>query len=347
MVFRSNKEKSKISICIPVYNAEKTLQRALESVVSQSFTDWEIIVVNDGSPGRDESGRDCHKILTQFRKSHKIPGKRVIYREHRTNLGLLEARRTAVEASNTDYIFMLDSDDELLPQALQTLYEAAVQTGADIVHGGAEVIARENASDSIIQKRVAEMHKKANNIYAGQLTGQDIFDGFLVQNNHTGFLWAKLIKKDTYQAALFHIPFSNCVFAEDFLQYFFISYEAQKYLGINQSLYRYYVDDGISSFQKITDLERWKKICSTANVFTILFQVVKELPSYRYSEQEKQALQQQSCSYLANNIKQLQEAVLPDLQPAAKELLCEYWGKDFVELMLEKQSEKSEKNHQK
>ena len=137
------------------------------------------------------------------------------------------------------------------------------------------------------------------------------------------------------------------MFAEDFLQYFFISYEAQKYVGINQSLYSYYVDDGISSFQKITDLERWKKICSTANVFTILFQVVKELPSYRYSEQEKQALQQQSCSYLANNIKQLQEAVLPDLQPAAKELLCEYWGKDFVELMLEKQCEKSEKNHQK
>ena len=323
-----------VSVCIPVFNAERTLLRALASVAAQSFTEWEIIVVNDGSSGTDETGRDCYKIIKQFRKKHKIPRARIIYREHKTNIGLLEARRTAIEASNSPYVFILDSDDELLPDSLKALYETAISTGADIVHAGAEVVATENISDTIIQKRVSQMQKNANNIYDGVLTEQAIFDGFLVQKNHTGFLWAKLIRRETYLEALSHIPFTNCVFAEDFLQYFFISYEAKKYAGIKQPVYRYYVDAGISSFQKISSLDRWQKICSTANVFTILFQTVKELPSNRYAQTQKEALQKQSCSYLANNIKQLKEAVIPELQPAALKMLNEYWGADFVEKMM-------------
>lgn len=325
---------SEVSVCIPVYNTEQTLLRALESVAVQSFSEWEIIIVNDGSTGTDQDGRDCYKIVKQFRKTHKIPRARIIYREHKTNIGLLEARRTAIEASNSPYVFILDSDDELLPDALHVLYETAVRTDADIIHGGAEVVAIENASDAITQKRVSQMEKNANNIFDGELAGQSIFDGFLVQKNHTCFLWAKLIKRETYLEALAHIPFSNCVFAEDFLQYFFISYEAKKYVGVKQPVYRYYVDVGISSFQKITDLNRWEKICSTANVFTILFQSVKELPAERYSQSQKDALQIQSCSYLANNIKQLNEAVIPELQPAAKEILNDYWGAEFVETIL-------------
>lgn len=319
-----------VSVCIPVFNAERTLLRALASVAAQSFTEWEIIVVNDGSSGTDETGRDCYKIVKQFRKNHKIPRARIIYREHKTNIGLLEARRTAIEAAVSPYIIILDSDDELLPDSLKVLYETAISTGADIVHGGAEVVATENSSDAIIKKRVSQMQKNANTIYEGVLTEQAVFDGFLVQKNHTGFLWAKLIRRETYLEALSHIPFTNCVFAEDFLQYFFISYEAKKYAGIKKTVYRYYVDVGISSFQKISNLDRWRKICSTANVFTILFQAVKELPLERYSQIQKEALQLQSCSYLANNIKQLKESVIPELQPQAREILCEYWGESFV-----------------
>jgi len=322
-----------ISVCIPVFNTENSLLAALESVAAQSFTSWEIIIVNDGSKGKDDNKRDCYKIVKAFKKSHKIPSSKIIYREHSTNLGLLEARRTAVESAQGLYIAVLDSDDSFLPQALSVLYARAVDTGADIVNCGAEIKSlTDKALNPLIQKRISEIREKCNNIYPGDLYDSAIFDGFLINNNHSGFLWGKLIKKEIYQAALKHIPFTNCVFAEDFLQYFFISYEAHKYTGLQLPLYSYTADTGISSFKQINSLEQWQKICSTASVFSILFTDVNNWPEGKFTQQHKEALQFISRSYLANNIKQLKEAVAPHLYKEAFSMLCDYWGKDYVDL---------------
>ena len=313
-----------LSVCIPVFHAEGTLQRCLDSVwkQNQEFTDWEVLVVNDGSSGWDDCGRKCKKIVKDFRKAHKLSKKQVIYLEHRSNLGLLEARRTLVEAAHSNFILMLDSDDYLLPGALKTLYEAECKSGADIVHAGAE--------------SVLELQEKINNVYEGTLNGPEIFNGFLVKNNHVGFLWAKLIRRELYLEALSYIPFTRCVFAEDFLQYFLISYFAKKYVGIKKPVYHYSVESGISSSKKITDLERWVQVCSTANVFTILFEAVKEFPAKGLeplSQEQMEALRFLSRSYLVNNIKQMRAQIIPELQSQAREILCDCWGEDFVEMM--------------
>ncbi len=328
----------KISICIPVFHAEGTLQRCLDSVWEENkdFTDWEVLVVNDGSSGCDERGRNCKKIVKDFRKAHKLYKKQVIYLEHRSNLGLLEARRTLVEAAHSDFILMLDSDDCLLPGALKTLYEAECKSGADIVHAGSEIFLDESKAldKSDMKKRVQEMHKKANNLYEGQLCGSDIFNGYLVQSNHVGFLWAKLIRRELYLKALSFIPFTHCVMAEDFLQYFLISFFAKKYEGLKRPVYRYTIDTGISSNHQIKDLEGWEKIASTANVFTILFTVIKENPEvFSLPLEQMEALRLQSRSYLVNNIRQMRAQVIPELQSQAREILCDYWGTDFVEMM--------------
>ena len=205
-------DSAKISVCLPVYNAEKTLLSCLESLACQDFLDWEVLVVNDGSSTKDEQGRDCKKIVKDFRKAHKLSKKQVIYLEHRSNLGLLEARRTLVEAAHSDFILMLDSDDCLLPGALKNLYEAECKSGADIVHAGSEIFFDESKviDESEMKKRVQEMHKKANNLYEGQLCGSDIFNNYLVLGNHVGFLWAKLIRRELYLQALFYSFYSLC-----------------------------------------------------------------------------------------------------------------------------------------
>ena len=327
-----------ISICVPVFNAECTLRRCLDSVATQTFTDWELLVVNDGSHGIDENGYDCYKIVKQYKKEYKAFSKKIIYLEHRTNLGLLEARRTLVSSSHGDYITMLDADDALLPDALEKLHNAYVSSDADIIHGGTNV--KSNAAEcmepskkELIEERVNQMSQITNNIYDGELLNRDIFDGYLIKNNHVGFLWGKLIKKEIYEKALAYIPFSRCVFAEDFLQYFFISLEAKKYYGIKHPVYCYSVDTGISSFNKISTLEKWEQICSTANVFSIIFSVIKEFPENSFNIEEMEALRASSRSYLTNNIKQLRAEVILELQPAAHELLCDYWGRAFVETM--------------
>ncbi|MBR5401173.1 MAG: glycosyltransferase family 2 protein [Treponema sp.] len=328
-----------ISVCIPVFNSEGTLLRALDSVAAQEYDSFEVIIVNDGSKGKDPDGRNCSKIVKQFLKTHKNLKKQIVYREHRTNLGLLEARRTAVMAATGDFILLLDSDDLLLPGCLDVLYKTAVSTGADIVQGSVKVTSsdEQNAqADPLVQKRVASMEKNANSVFSSELTGKQVFDGFLVKKNHCGFLWAKLIRRSVYEKALSVIPFSRCVFAEDFLQYFFITYFAQKYAGISQSVYNYTVDTGISSFKQIDSIDRWEQVCVTANVFTIIFSIIKEFPENEFSTEQLEALRYFSRSYLANNIKQLNESVIPKLKDQAYDLLCEYWGKEYVEFISSK-----------
>ena len=329
------KEKNfpKISVCIPVYNSEATLYRCLASLARQTFTEWECIIVNDGSKGQDSYGHNCSKIVKSFRKNHKLAKSKVLYREHSKNLGLLEARRTALQSAGGRYICILDSDDQLLPDALELLYKAAVKSNADIVQGGAEIFYdRQTCSDEVL-KRASSIEVKANNVYKGELQNREIFNGFLVKSNHSGFLWGKLFRRETYFKALSYIPFSNCVFAEDFLQYFFISFVAEKYAGIENKVYSYSVDTGISSFAKISDLHRWQKICSTANVFTILFSVIKELPADTFNQEQLEALRYVSRSYLANNLKQLNQTVDEQIKNEARQMLCDYWGKDFVEYL--------------
>ncbi|MBQ9880329.1 MAG: glycosyltransferase family 2 protein [Clostridia bacterium] len=102
------------SVIVPVYNSEKYLQECVGSVLEQSFGDFEMIIVDDGS------GADCAAACDDIAKlSSDI---RVI---HRKNAGQLYARLAGVDAAKGEYCVFLDADDTLLPDCLKTLSEAA------------------------------------------------------------------------------------------------------------------------------------------------------------------------------------------------------------------------------
>lgn len=110
-----------ISVILAVYNAEKYLKNAIESVLSQSLNDLELIIVDDGST--DGSSAICDKYLTH----EKV---KVI---HIPNGGPINARRTGVEASCGEWICFIDADDTMTPDALEKLLGAS--NDADIVIG--------------------------------------------------------------------------------------------------------------------------------------------------------------------------------------------------------------------
>lgn len=110
----------KISIIIPVYNVEDYLRDCLNSLLAQTYTDFEVICVNDGS--KDGS----LKILKEY--ASKYPQFNLIDQE---NKGLSGARNTGVKAATGDYIFFLDSDDWIEPYSLERLV-AAIE-GEDLV----------------------------------------------------------------------------------------------------------------------------------------------------------------------------------------------------------------------
>ena len=112
----------KISIVIPVYKVEDYLPACLDSVLAQTFQDWEAICVNDGSPD------NCGAILAEYaKKDNRI---KVINQE---NQGVSVARNKAMENVTGEYICFLDSDDEFAPTFLEKMHQAIVETDADVV----------------------------------------------------------------------------------------------------------------------------------------------------------------------------------------------------------------------
>ena len=280
-----------VSVCIPVYNSEPYLMRCLESVAAQDFpgAKTEIIIVNDASCGTDADGNDCAAIVKSFKKQHKRNIKLFC---HTRNKGLVEARRTAICEAEGEYICIVDSDDWLTPGALRLLYEAAQNTGADIVQGKANAVLPPDFSflskdeQSSVKKTAEKKQKTANITSKEPLLGKDILKGYTVLRNHSGFLWGKLILRETYLNALEHIPPIFCTMLEDTIQYFFIAFEAKKYVSIDATVYNYSINTGISTGTRITTLSQWEHICSAASVFTALFDEISRLPKDSFLTEE-------------------------------------------------------------
>lgn len=334
--------KPSISLCIPVYNAEQYLQECLDSLARQTFRDFEVIVVDDCSPcsAFDKSAK---KIVKAFSHSSKLS---VNFIRHSENKGLVEARRTAVYEAKGKYIFILDSDDKLPPQALEILYNKAMETDADIIHGGATVYFTEDIKNHLIQENVnfekykADREAKVNNINLGLLKAEDnldvrpILENYLVEHKHMGFLWGKLIKKEVYIRAFEHISPVFCTMAEDVLQYVWLAYEAKSYYGIEDKVYEYSINTGVSSKKQITEIGQWEKVCSTSSVFTSIF-VELENPQIHFTQKQVEAIQYLMVAYIKNNYEQWKKAVADEIKEEAFELLCDYWGRDLVEKVIE------------
>ena len=120
---RENICKYEVSIIIPVYNAEKYLIQCLDSIFSQSFQNFEVIMVNDGSS--DHSGEIMEKYVKEY--PHKTTG------IHQNNQGQSAARNTALKHAKGKYIVFIDSDDYIAKDYIKNLFEKAESTVSDMV----------------------------------------------------------------------------------------------------------------------------------------------------------------------------------------------------------------------
>lgn len=112
----------KISVIVPVYKVEEYLDRCINSILNQTFKDFELILVDDGSP--DKCGLICDKYA---QKDSRI---KVIHKE---NEGLSAARNTGIEIAKGEYIAFVDSDDYIDKRMYEELYNASINNKSDIV----------------------------------------------------------------------------------------------------------------------------------------------------------------------------------------------------------------------
>lgn len=129
----------KISVVIPVYNAEKYLHFSLGSVLGQTHTDWECICVDDGST--DGSGN----ILDEY--AAKDPRFRVI---HQPNAGEGAARNAGMDAATGELIAFLDADDAWHPETLRLVAKTREATGADVIRYGWKPVAGHNGGFEVL-----------------------------------------------------------------------------------------------------------------------------------------------------------------------------------------------------
>lgn len=177
-----------ISIIIPVYKAEAYLIRCINSIINQTFKNWELLLVDDGSP--DRSGEICDKIQAQYASLN-------IKVFHKSNGGVASAREIAMQHAIGEYSIHIDPDDWIDYSTLENLYKQAKITNADMVicdfrleYGSrTEVLCQEVESSEELLKRL------------------------LSQERH-GSLCNKLIRTELYKKYNLHFP-TNLICWED------------------------------------------------------------------------------------------------------------------------------------
>lgn len=139
-----------VTVAVPIYNTERYLDRCIQSIVSQTYWNLEILLIDDGSPDR------CPEICDHWaRQDSRI---RVIHKE---NAGLGMARNTALKNANGEYICFVDSDDFLSPETVARAYALAKAERADVVaYGMADV----DAAGGIMARRIPRLPQQ---IYRG------------------------------------------------------------------------------------------------------------------------------------------------------------------------------------
>lgn len=172
---------TKISIIMPVYNAEKSLNKSINSILTQSMKDWELLLINDGST--DSSPNLCDYFKSKDSRIKVF---------HKKNEGVSTARQIGINNASGKYSIHVDADDWTESTMLEELYNKAIKENADIV-----------IADYFINSDKKQIFCKQEPV---SLQSNDVLSDIL-NNKLFGALWNKLIKTDLYKkynAQFFH-----------------------------------------------------------------------------------------------------------------------------------------------
>ena len=110
-----------ISVIVPIYNVEQYLEKCIESIISQTYKNLQIILIDDGS--NDKSGKICNKYAEKDKRVVVI---------HKENAGVSEARNTGLDNAKGEWITFVDADDWIEEEYCQRLYNLVIETNSDV-----------------------------------------------------------------------------------------------------------------------------------------------------------------------------------------------------------------------
>lgn len=239
-----------ISILIPVYKVEQYLQRCIDSVLSQDFTDYELILVDDGSP--DRCGMICDENACKDSRIKVV---------HKKNGGLVSARKVGFEVSVAPYLVFLDSDDWLMPGALSTLYRK-IDEGYDIVRGRNWRVL-DNGEKMLEQPRLA----------TGELKGCEAYLQAIINASMSPYLWGAIYRRDLFSSQMYEqiLPVS---IGEDWVTNIAIASKVKRVCLMDEIVYYYFINRASMMQQRVCSWEYGDMI------ERILYNVTGDAPTF-------------------------------------------------------------------
>ncbi|MGG5738341.1 MULTISPECIES: glycosyltransferase family 2 protein [Bacillus cereus group] len=172
---------SRISVVVPIYNAEKKLDKCIKSILNQTFEDLELILVNDGSS--DGSLDIC-------RKYEKLDRRIIVI--NKNNEGSIPTRRKGIEVSSSDYVMFVDADDWIDRRMVEILYKHSIESSADITVCNAYKVL---GNGMLIKKKNKSEYFDNNRIYNKEEIRQELVVAYFWGHPFPASLFAKLYKK--------------------------------------------------------------------------------------------------------------------------------------------------------
>ena len=214
-----------VSILIPAYNAEKTINRCLDSILCQTFQDIELIIVNDGSTDSTLS------ILSNYAENDK---RIIVYNQ--PNQGVSAARNTGLRNASGDYILYVDSDDWIEPNMIQRMVDLIED--ADIVFCGNDYSETPGQVECIGNVKIEYWNQQ-----------QQMLE-FMKHKRMTGMLWNKLIRHNITEGSWFN---EKTGYGEDAEFLWRILKKSQKMIVTNEILYHHVMEQSSISHLSFSD----------------------------------------------------------------------------------------------
>ncbi len=209
----------KVSIIVPVYKAEKYLPATINSLLLQDYDNFEVVLVDDGSP--DSSGSICDEYMM---KDSRV----VVF--HKDNGGVTSARRFGIEKATGEWIIFVDADDQLRDGAISYYVNAAIKYNADIV--------------ITPNLRFSDGEWKPVNMFASGVYDRPAYLKLLANGLISSGIGGKLMKKNLFEEGTLIIP-RSITNNEDLLMNFRLSHKLKKiYCDKSNSFYMYFVREG-------------------------------------------------------------------------------------------------------
>lgn len=289
-----NNENEKLSIIVPVYNVEAYIERCLESILAQTYSELEVICVNDGST--DTSGEKCEEYK-------KKDGRVKVY--HLDNHGVSYARNYGLSVMEGDWFCFVDSDDWLEPNYLEKMYEMAIRNHCDVAACGLEkTYEYKMGTNGYIEQQFVFSSKK-----------ECIHNFICNKNSMQGVSTNKLYRTFKFRDVRFD---TKQKLNEDCLYVYEIMSRCDKACLTTLPLYHWYVrpDSACHKKKRVVDF-------SAANVFLILYDKTKK-------ENDEEIAKTLQMNYISAVVQVLLYAKYDktNAEVAEAKERCKYWKRN-------------------